>query len=251
MKNTTTAKRKQKAYALSAATIRKYYDAMMAYLAFLCTIDPDNIAAFISPGNNKIGNVLNVSLYPILTCFGCLHADRTCIAWCYALKCLWRLTVLHAWGRNTWLVQHNRPKYFAAIRKAMAERLKELYFRWHVAGEIPDREYFAEMVKIAVEFPAFYIWTYTKCEDWVNEFIKEHGKLPKNLSVMFSRWGVNGPCNNPYGQPEYITVLPGEQPPAGAWHCPGNCDLCKAEYSCDGKCHGCIGGETSWIELHN
>ena len=31
MKNTTTAKRKQKAYALSPATIRKYYDAMMAY----------------------------------------------------------------------------------------------------------------------------------------------------------------------------------------------------------------------------
>lgn len=114
----------------------------------------------ISAGNVKIGRVMNVSLSPVLTCGAmCKH----CIRLCYDLKaCLQYINVLLARARNTALALYNRPEYFAQIEKAIARRKKNFYFRWHVGGDIPDADYFDNMVRIAAKYPHFIFWTYTK-----------------------------------------------------------------------------------------
>lgn len=204
----------------------------------------------ISKGNKKIGKVMNVSLMPIQDCG---HNCKYCLGICYDIKacCQYSNTVLPARIRNSVMARLYRDEFFAQIDRAISRRKKNKMFRWHVAGDILDYNYFCRMCKIANDHPDFVFWTYTKMYWVVNRYIAENGSLPENLSVMFSEWKVQNadgsysvvPFDNPYNMPVFAVRFKGEAAP-DMHRCPGNCDICKAT----GR--GCPFGESSYADEH-
>ncbi len=205
-----------------------------------------SVSLSISKGNRKIGHVMNVSIMPIFTCPNCSE----CKKFCYDIRDIYTRgyngNVMHARARNTAVWICAPETFFSEIRKALSHRRKNKFFRWHVGGEIPNYDYFCEMVNIAKDFPDFIFWTYTKNYAVVNQYVKEHGNnrdaIPGNLSIMFSVW--NGmPCVNSYGFGTFQCVMPGF-PAIGEWKCPGNCETCiKAG-------RGCPVNESAYVDLH-
>lgn len=201
----------------------------------------DEIRECISSGNRKIGKVMNVSLMPVMTCGNC----KECKFLCYDIKACAQYpgTVIDARMRNTVLLQRDRDEFFARIDAAMSRRRKNKFFRWHVAGDIVDGDYFSRMVENARNHPDFTIWTYTKMYHIVNEWIDKNGALPPNFHVMFSEWrGM--PMDNPHGMPEFRVVFKDDAVKPVGHYCPGNCDICKMFY------WGCVAGETTYCNEH-
>ena len=222
-------------------TLRKLMIRFRALLAYYMTLPVEQIKMCISAGNRKIGRVMNVSLPPILTCANC----SGCLHLCYDIKaCIQYASCLDARIRNLAILQLDRAEYFRRIEQAISRRRTNKYFRWHVAGDIIDIDYFDHMVRIAREHADFVFWTYTKNYGVVNAWVAEHGleNIPANLSVMFSEWrGM--PMDNPYGFAEFRVVFKDEERPQG-FYCPGNCDVCKAA----GR--GCVARETVYCMEH-
>ena len=205
---------------------------------------PHEIKLCLSTGNVKIGKVMNVSLMPIITCANC----KECKHLCYDIKaCMMYPGVVNARMRNTVLATNHRGEFFARIDAAMSRRRKNKYFRWHVAGDILDGDYFDRMVDIARKHSDFVIWTYTKNYKVVNDWVAAHGgnrdAVPSNFSVMFSEWrGM--PMDNPYGFPEFRVVFKDDPVKPVGHYCPGNCDICKELH------RGCVVGETTYCNEH-
>lgn len=195
----------------------------------------------ISQGNRKIGRCMNVSLAPIVTCGNC----KECKYFCYDVKaCCQYENVRKARAKNTALFNFSREIFFGQLWEKMSKKKTNKYLRFHVSGEIRDKEHFDYMVKTAKMFPDFRIWTYTKMYHVVNEWIKENGKaaLPGNFTVMFSEWkGL--PIINPYNLPVFRCVYENETRPK-MFHCPGNCDFCKEHKT------GCVYGQSAFVDLH-
>lgn len=214
-------------------------------------VDVRDIKLCISRGNRKIGRVMNVSLPPVITCHNC----KECKHFCYDIKaCLqYPDTVIDARIRNYTVLQRDRDEYFARIDAAISRRRTNKYFRWHVAGDIVDADYFARMVEIAAEHPGFVFWTYTKHYSVVNEYCAANGgraAIPSNLHIMFSEWD-GMPLVNPYHFPVFTVKMKSgniNHPDAryfeNMWKCPGNCDVCKAA----GR--GCLAGENTYCDEH-
>ncbi len=227
------------------AELKKEYEAM--------DIEDLKKIMSISNGNRKIGKVLNVSLMPIVTCSNC----NECRHFCYDIKACcgphWE-NVIRARIKNTVLLQRDMKAYFDRIDGKLTRRRKNKFFRWHVAGDIVNAEYFENMVALAVKHPDFIFWTYTKNYKLVNQYVKEHGgdrvkAIPANLHIMFSEWdGLK--LDNPYNFPFFTCRLKdGNKNHAYHWfekffRCPGNCDVCKREN------RGCLIGENTWIDEH-
>ena len=221
-------------------TIKKMLELMGETARKYGRMDVSNVKMCISSGNRKIGRVMNVSLPPVLSCGHC----RECKYLCYDVKaCLqYPGTVIDARVRNWAVLKADRAEYFRRIEERIARRRKNKFFRWHVAGDIIDRDYFENMVAIARRHPDFVFWTYTKEYATVNAYLADGNRIPGNLHIMFSEWrGLL--MNNPYGMPEFRVVFHGETAPAG-FYCPGNCDICKAS----GR--GCLAGETTYCHEH-
>ena len=110
-----------------------------------------------------------------------------------------------------------------------------------------SKEYLTEMVKTARMFPTVRFWTYTKFHSVVNEYVKENGgkekAIPANLSIMFSEW-TGMEMDNPYGFGTFIVVDKEQTPPAGVWHCTGDCGICIRAN------RGCVVNETAWVWKH-
>lgn len=213
-------------------------------------LDVESVKICISGGNRKIGRVMNVSLMPVMTCSNCSE----CKFLCYDIKaCLqYPSTVIDARMRNTILAKKKREKFFSLIDEKMSRRRKNKYFRWHVAGDILDLDYFERMVAIARNHPDFKIWTYTKNYKTVNTYCEKYGKesIPTNFVIMFSEWdGMQ--LVNPFNFPIFTCKLKAGNKNRSvdsfkSMHkCPGNCDICKA-----GKGHGCIIGENTYCDEH-
>lgn len=207
----------------------------------------DTLRICISKGNRKIGKVMNVSLPPVLSCHNCSE----CKYFCYDIKaCLqYPNTVINARIRNYVILRADRERYFAEIDNAMSRRRSNKYFRWHVAGDIVDYDYFCRMVELARKHSDFICWTYTKVYHIVNEWIAANGSLPENLHVMFSEWdGME--MDNPHNMPIFTCKLKAgnknrsAESFASMHKCPGNCDICKAT----GR--GCIAGENTYADEH-
>lgn len=204
----------------------------------------------ISKGNRKIGKVMNVSLMPIVTCHNC----KECKKLCYDIKaCLqYPNTVIPSRMRNTVMAKHDTERFFSEIDDACTRRRKNKYFRWHVAGDILDMDYFCHMVDIARKHPDFVFWTYTKYYSIVNQYCDLYGldAIPTNFSIMFSKWD-GMPMDNPYQFPVFACKLKDgnkdttEKEFSEMYKCPGNCDICKA-----GKGHGCIIGQSTYCDEH-
>lgn len=232
----------------SKESLKKYAEKMRAMIDEYINVG-DGLKVCISAGNVKIGRVMNVSTAPVFACGNC----KECKHYCYDIKAnLQYGNVLRARARNYVLAKFHREEYFSQIRRALAKRRRNKYFRWHVAGDILDYDYLCEMVQIAKEFPEFTFWTYTKMYVLVNNYCKQNGgrsAIPSNLSIMFSEWD-GMPMYNPYGFGTFSCKLEAgnKNHPAEyfdtLYKCPGNCDICKAA----GR--GCLVNENTYADEH-
>lgn len=222
-------------------TICKVVNLAKAEEKNLSSVNVEDIKICLSTGNRKIGKVMNVSLMPILTCGNC----SGCSGYCYDVKACVQYpnTVINARMRNTVLLRKDREEFFKRIDSAIGRRKKNKFFRWHVAGDILDIDYFDRMVAIARKHQDFTFWTYTKMYHIVNQWIDENGAIPGNLHVMFSEWrGM--PMDNPHGMPEFRVVFKDDEIKPVGHYCPGNCDVCKNLH------RGCVVGETTYCNEH-
>lgn len=170
----------------------------------------------ISTGNSKIGKIANVSLTPLLSCnhdCDCKKGD------CYALKA-WRMysTCREAWGDNLATYENKPVLFFWQIRKYI-EKKKPNYFRWHVAGDIPDQYYFDAMEIIASRFPKTKFLAFTKRHDL------NFDGLPENLKIIFSMW-PNWGNTKKKAQRAWMQDGTETRIPADAVECSGKCDEC-------------------------
>jgi len=228
-------------------SIRKAVRLMRESASIMEASDVSTIKMCISKGNKKIGKVMNVSLPPILSCENC----SACQHFCYDIKaCLqYPNTVINARIRNYTILRKDRQRYFSEIESAINRRRTNKFFRWHVAGDIVDFDYFDHMVQIAIRHPDFVFWTYTKVYHIVNEWIAQNGSIPENFHIMFSEWD-GMPMENPHNMPIFSCKLKDgnknrtEAEFAQMHRCPGNCDICKASG------HGCVVGESSYADEH-
>lgn len=204
----------------------------------------EKVKVTISKGNKKIGNTWNLSTAPVITCGNCSE----CMFFCYAIRDIFKFgydflknCVLRSRAKNTAILLHDRNDFFGQIDEFCSGNRKVKVFRWHVSGEIVDKDYFDRMVTIARNHSDWIFWSYTKMHDIVNEWISENGALPKNFNVMFSRW-LGTEINNPYNMPEFCTV---ENVPENATNvCGGDCQYCLENKT------GCPYGKSMLCKLH-
>ena len=175
----------------------------------------------ISKGNEKMGEVKSVSLLPFVTCPA--RCKKTCAAECYAAKIAnLRPSVLKAYANNTALAMLKPSLFWQGINYTMAG---VLFFRFHVAGDIMNREYFENMVQACKNNPHCKVLVFTKRYEIVNNYIKERGPLPENMKLLFSGWQNLQPTN-PHKLPE-TNVYNRKEAPAKNWLlCGGNCFEC-------------------------
>ncbi len=136
----------------------------------------------VSIGNIKIGACPNVSLLPGKTC----PKDCKCYTKCYAKKALRRPCVFNKWAANTKLWEENPPEFERQIMVYL-EKHPAKYFRWQVAGDIPDVNYLRMMERVARRFPDTKFLCFTKQYEMV---MGEQGDLidPPNLTIVISGW---------------------------------------------------------------
>ena len=194
----------------------------------------------ISNGNAKMGAIPSVSLPPCTTC----NPLAPCFKKCYAVKLARRYpTVKTAYERNLDILNNDPVAYWAQVKGAASTTR---FFRFHVSGDIPSREYFAQMVQLANELPHTNFLAFTKQYYFVNAFLLSGGTIPQNLKVIFSNWG-EWKCANPYKLPECEIILKGSEPKEDWKICGGNCTEC----ACRGiGCWEVKPGETIAIYEH-
>lgn len=182
----------------------------------------------ISSGNSKMGELHSVSLPPGETC----RSNCECKIKCYARRiCARRPNVREAYKRNYEIYRNDPELYW---REVEASIMMSRFFRFHVAGDIPDPKYLQRMTEIAERNPHCEILCFTKKYNMVNSWISGNGYFPANLHIIMSAWrGLT--MNNPYGLPEaHVRYRDGTTTAApGAQKCGGNCTECAIS---DGGC---------------
>ena len=173
----------------------------------------------ISKGNSKMGAIPSVSLPACITC----NPNAPCFKLCYAAK-ITRLykTVKNAYENNLTILKENPALYWEQVKQG-AKMAR--YFRFHVSGDIPNIEYFNNMVVLARELPHTNFLAFTKQYNIVNEFLNNGGVIPDNLKIIFSNWGA-WKCENPHALPECEIILKGTAPAPNWKICGGNCTEC-------------------------
>lgn len=194
----------------------------------------------ISKGNSKMGAIPSVSLPPVTTC----NPNAPCFRLCYATRIARRYKESkNAYQRNLDILNNDPNKYWLQV-KAAASMVR--FFRYHVAGDIPDITYFKNMVQIANDLPGTNFLAFTKQYDIVNLFLANGGTIPNNLKIIFSNWG-DWKCSNPFNLPVCEIILKGSQPSEDWKICGGNCTEC----ACRGiGCWELKQGETIAIYQH-
>lgn len=178
-----------------------------------------NKSISISPGNKKMGAIPSVSLPPITTC----AKGVPCGKLCYAAKlCKIYPSVKNAYDRNYTILKEDPAEYWNQVRAAVSVTR---FFRFHVSGDIPTADYWTDVVKTAELFPHTEILIFTKKYSIVNDYITDGGKIPGNLHVIFSEWGLLK-IPNPHQLPTAAVIFK-ETEPANNWKiCGGNCTEC-------------------------
>ena len=174
----------------------------------------------LSPGNVKMGAIPSISLPSVLTCRSC-----DCQTKCYAKK-LERLrpNVRKAYQRNLDILNNDPVQYWREVEAAI---MCSRFFRFHVSGDIPDGNYFANMVAVAQRNAHCQILCFTKKFELVNQSILDGIKPPENLHLIFSGWrGLE--MVNPFRLAEaHVRYKDGTTTASeGAVDCSGNCVDC-------------------------
>lgn len=195
----------------------------------------------ISKGNEKMGAIPSVSLPACVTC----NPDAPCFAKCYARRlAVRRESVRNAYAHNLEVLQADSRAYWLQVRAAAC---MVRFFRFHVSGDIPNAEYFSEMVQTARDLPGARFLAFTKQFKIVNDFINAGGVIPENLKIIFSNWGA-WKCENPHALPVCEVIAKGDAFIPEDWKiCGGNCTEC----ACRGVgCWEVRNGETIGIYMH-
>lgn len=186
-------------------------------------------AHIVKAGNSKVSEYVAVVNMPAgFTC----PADAPCKSGCYALKGRYSFSNVNlpAW-RNLYFFNSDPVGFFKTIQAELqeADDLRPWrWFRWHESGDIVNYDYFCGMIETARLFKRINFMCYTKKYDIVNRWIAENGKLPANMTVIFSIWGHYGIGCNPYNLPcSYVQGIGGEECiPTTAHECNGGCKNC-------------------------
>lgn len=201
-----------------------------------------NQTVSISRGNIKMGAIPSVSLPACTTC----NPNAPCFKKCYALRMARRRqSVADAYARNLSILNSDPGAYWLQVKTAA---ITTRFFRYHVSGDIPNIEYFAQMVQTAHDLPGTTFLAFTKQYKIVNQYIDAFGggTIPENLKILFSNWGA-WKCENPHGLPVCEIVLKGSEPAPDWKICGGNCTEC----ACRGVgCWELKNGETIAIFEH-
>ena len=173
----------------------------------------------ISKGNSKMGAIPSVSLPPIKTCVNC----ETCARKCYAMKlCKIYPSVRKAYDNNLEILESDRDAYFTQVK---ATATVSRYFRFHVSGDIIDRDYLDRMIKLIRECKGTEFLVFTKNYKVCNEFFESHRK-PRNLHLIFSLPFDGAEIDNPHNMPTAAVILKGHDPKPSYKVCGGNCTEC-------------------------
>ena len=200
-----------------------------------------NTSISISKGNSKMGSIQSVSLPAVITC-------RECGCWkkCYARKLeRIRKSVREAYQRNLDVLRNKPDVYWKEVEDAISV---SRFFRFHVSGDIPDSEYLERMVGVAERNSHCEILCFTKRYEFVNDFLKSGGEIPKNLHMIFSAW-IGLEMVNPFSLPEaHVRFRNGFTTASEkAVECGGNCTECAR---IDGGCWALGKGEQVIFNEH-
>lgn len=214
-------------------------------LEFRNEVDVENAHVKLSYGNRKTGALVpSVSLIPVADCGNC----KVCARGCYDVRNVcFQKTVQKSMANNSAIFKNDPVRYMMEIKKAV----KYLRFsRWHVGGDIKDPAYLVWMVGIAEDTPTCEFLAFTKQYDIVNEYLKLHGKFPKNLHIIFSDWRgaeFENPYNLPVSSPLWADGTKGPHCTDKEFMCPGSCEECAEAWT---GCWGAKNGETILFEAH-
>lgn len=181
--------------------------------------------ACISKGNIKMGAIPSVSLPPEVSCsFVCKG--------CYARKGHFLFkSVRDSLLKNWEQLQEDKEGFWREVEGAI---MSSPFFRFHVAGDIPDADYCHRIFEVAQRNPHCEILIFTKKYDLCNAELAA-GLCPSNLHLIYSGWkGIE--MRNPYHMPEAHVLEKDGSTTArdGAKYCGGKCTECYAQ-----KC-GCF-----------
>ena len=174
----------------------------------------------ISPRNNKLGKIPNISTVPVKDCGDCDH----CRADCYALKA-WRQypAVRKAWGGNSKAFRNNPAAAFSQVQdhfaKAYARGKAPRFFRIHVAGDFLDQAYLNNWADIAGNFNETKFLAFTKMS-------LDYSNVPSNLTIIHSQWPGRPVTSDIPGTRAWVQDGTETRIPADAIECPGLCDDC-------------------------
>lgn len=188
----------------------------------------------VSLGNLKLSNIPNLNLPPLVTCI----ENPPCAKLCYARRAYEgyaQNTCKPAWDGNLRLWQESIPLFQQALDAWLA-KYKPAYFRWHASGDIPDRDYWRMMLRVAIKNPETRFLCYSKRSyAWSDA---EHIAYIPNLRILQSLW---------IGEHDYdlfhpwFRVLSKDDPAEPT--CPGSCSNCLI-------CWHLLTGEGRMIRLH-
>lgn len=181
----------------------------------------------ISKGNTKMGKVASISHTPVAGC----GKGIPCAKDCYAMKAFKMYkNVRNSWQGNLDAWNEDGLEYFAVLR-AWIEKNRPRFFRFFVAGDIPDDTYLALMLETADMFPGTKFLCFTKRHDLFADpsLLRVLDTIP-NLSIIASMW----PC---WGDPGIglprVWMQDGSETriPDNAIQCIGNCETCGMCFS--------------------
>lgn len=184
----------------------------------------------ISRGVTKLGaDIPSVSLPVGLTC----RADAPCFKQCYARHGRF------AFRHNKELLQKNLDVWKndkeQFERDVLIAAFHSRFFRWHSAGDIPDRSYLDMMVRVAEQLPDVSFLAFTKKFEMVNSYLDEHHTFPQNLHVVLSAWG-SFQLQNPFHLPVAYVRLKNQE-----------CTIPEDALACSKYCGDCvISGRSCW-----
>ena len=201
---------------------------------------PELKSVSVSPGNTKMGAIPSVSLPPVLTCL----ENVPCAHDCYAVRfCRLRPSVRAAYESNLEIYKENPERFWSEVERAAK---MHRFFRFHVAGDIPDRAYYRGMKSVCERCPKTEFLCFTKRHALVTDETDLHGLPPENLHLIFSDWkGMH--MENPYRFPTCEVLEKNETPQPGWVLCGGNCTECALT---DGGCWSLGFGDTICIPKH-
>jgi hypothetical protein len=172
-----------------------------------------------------MGSISSVSLPSGLTC----RNDCECSKKCYAKRIeRLRKNVRESYATNLRVLKENPDVYW---REVEASIMMSRFFRFHVSGDIPDRNYLDKIIEVSDRNRHCEILCFTKKYELVNQKLDELSScniwLPENLHLVFSVWrGLK--VLNPYALPEaHVRYKDGTTTARdNAMECGGNCTDC-------------------------